>query len=156
MKQLNEILDIKYPIIMAPMFLVTNTKMMIEALNSNIAACIPALNFRTIEELEHALDDGISFDGSAIEGFARNDESDMLIVPDPSTFQVLPWRPKEQAVARMFCDIQIPGGESFVGDPRNVLKRTLSSAAKTGFSFYISPEIEFFYFKNSETCHSNP
>ena len=110
----------------------------------------------TIEELEHALDDGISFDGSAIEGFARNDESDMLIVPDPSTFQVLPWRPKEQAVARMFCDIQIPGGESFVGDPRNVLKRTLSSAAKTGFTFYISPEIEFFYFKNSETCHSNP
>ncbi|MFL2646639.1 MAG: glutamine synthetase family protein [Dehalococcoidia bacterium] len=105
----------------------------------------------TIEELEHALDDGISFDGSAIEGFARNDESDMLIVPDPSTFQVLPWRPKEQAVARMFCDIQIPGGESFVGDPRNVLKRTLSSAAKTGFTFYISPEIEFFYFKNSET-----
>ena len=105
----------------------------------------------TIEELEHALDDGISFDGSAIEGFARNDESAMLIVPDPSTFQVLPWRPKEQAVARMFCDIQIPGGESFVGDPRNVLKRTLSSAAKTGFTFYISPEIEFFYFKNSET-----
>ena len=105
----------------------------------------------TIEELEHALDDGVSFDGSAIEGFARNDESDMLIVPDPSTFQVLPWRPKEQAVARMFCDIQIPGGESFVGDPRNVLKRTLSSAAKTGFTFYISPEIEFFYFKNSET-----
>ena len=103
----------------------------------------------TIEELEHALTDGISFDGAAIKGFARRDEADMVIVPDPSTFQVLPWRPREQSVARMFCDIQVPGGQPFEGDPRWVLKRVLARAAEAGFTFYISPEIEFFYFKDS-------
>ncbi|MBT5775344.1 MAG: glutamine synthetase [Dehalococcoidia bacterium] len=103
----------------------------------------------TIEELEHALTDGISFDGAAIEGFARRDEADMVIVPDPSTFQILPWRPREQSVARMFCDIQVPGGEPFEGDPRWVLKRVLARAAEAGYTFYISPEIEFFYFKDS-------
>ncbi len=102
----------------------------------------------TIEELEHALSDGVSFDGSAIEGFARRDETDMVAVPDTSTFQILPWRPREQAVARMFCDLQVPGGEPFLGDPRQVLKRVLSQAAAAGFTFYISPEIEFFYFKD--------
>ena len=79
----------------------------------------------TIEELEHALNDGVSFDGSAIEGFARHDETDMIAVPDPSTFQILPWRPREQAVARMFCDIHSTDGKPFVGDPRQVLKRVL-------------------------------
>jgi glutamine synthetase len=103
----------------------------------------------TIEELEHALSDGVSFDGSAIEGFARHDETDMVAVPDTSTFQILPWRPREQAVARMFCDVQVPGGEAFPGDPRQVLKRVLARAAEAGFTFYISPEIEFFYFKDS-------
>jgi glutamine synthetase len=103
----------------------------------------------TLEELEHALTDGISFDGAAIEGFARRDEADMVIVPDPSTFQILPWRPREQAVARMFCDIQVPGGQPFEGDPRWVLKRVLARAAEAGYTFYISPEIEFFYFKDS-------
>jgi glutamine synthetase len=103
----------------------------------------------TIEELEHALSDGVSFDGSAIEGFARRDETDMVAVPDTSTFQILPWRPREQAVARMFCDLQVPGGEPFAGDPRQVLKRVLSKAAAAGYTFYISPEIEFFYFKDS-------
>jgi len=103
----------------------------------------------TIEELEHALSDGVSFDGSAIEGFARHDETDMIAVPDTSTFQILPWRPREQAVARMFCDLQVPGGEPFAGDPRQVLKRVLSKAAAAGYTFYISPEIEFFYFKDS-------
>ena len=83
----------------------------------------------TIEELEHALDDGISFDGASIEGFARVDEADMVAVPDPSTFQLLPWRPRESAVARMFCDIRVPGGEPFEGDPRWVLKGTLARAA---------------------------
>ncbi len=103
----------------------------------------------TIEELEHALTDGVSFDGAAIEGFARRDEADMVIVPDTSTFQILPWRPREQSVARMFCDIQVPGGDPFEGDPRWVLKRVLARAADAGFTFYISPEIEFFYFKDS-------
>jgi glutamine synthetase len=103
----------------------------------------------TIEELEHALSDGVSFDGAAIEGFARHDETDMIAVPDTSTFQILPWRPREQAVARMFCDLQVPGGEPFMGDPRQVLKRVLDRAAAAGFRFYISPEIEFFYFKDS-------
>ena len=103
----------------------------------------------TIEELEHALSDGVSFDGSAIEGFARHDETDMVAVPDTSTFQILPWRPREQAVARMFCDIQVPGGSPFPGDPRQVLKRVLARAAEAGFTFYISPEIEFFYFKDA-------
>ena len=103
----------------------------------------------TIEELEHAFADGVSFDGASIEGFARHDEADMAAVPDATTFQLLPWRPKEQAVARMFCDIRVPDGEPFEGDPRQVLKRTLSRAAAAGYTFYVSPEIEFFYFKDA-------
>ena len=102
----------------------------------------------TVEELEHALDDGISFDGSSIEGFARSDETDMVLIPDPSTFQLLPWRPREQAVARMFCDVHEASGEPFSGDPRGVLKRTLAIAAEAGYTFYVSPEIEFFYFRD--------
>ncbi len=77
----------------------------------------------TIDELEQALDEGIGFDGSAIEGFARTEESDMVAMPDPNTFVILPWRPKENAVARMFCDIVTPNGKPFEGDPRYVLKR---------------------------------
>ncbi|MDP6606071.1 MAG: glutamine synthetase family protein [Dehalococcoidia bacterium] len=104
----------------------------------------------TVEELEHALDDGISFDGASIEGFARSDETDMVLAPDPATFRLLPWRPREQAVARMFCDVREPSGEPFAGDPRWVLKRTLARAAEAGYTFYVSPEIEFFYFRDSE------
>jgi glutamine synthetase len=103
----------------------------------------------TIEELEHALDDGVTFDGASIEGFARVDEADMVAVPDPSTFQLLPWRPRERAVARMLCDVQVPGGAPFEGDPRWVLKRTLARAAEQGLTFYVSPEIEFFYFRDA-------
>ena len=105
----------------------------------------------TIEELEHALDDSVTFDGASIEGFARVDGADMVAVPDPSTFQLLPWRPRERAVARMFCDIRVPGGETFEGDPRWVLKRTLARAAEEGLTFYVSPEIEFFYFRDAES-----
>jgi glutamine synthetase len=106
----------------------------------------------TIGELERALEQGMGFDGSSIEGFVRIDESDMLAMPDPSTFQLLPWRPREHAtVARMFCDILRPGGEPFEGDPRFVLKRNLARAAELGYTFYVGPELEFFYFKNSET-----
>ena len=104
----------------------------------------------TIDELEEALDEGIGFDGSAIEGFARIDESDMLAMPDPSTFCLLPWRPKENAVARMFCDIVYPSGKPFEGDPRQVLKRNVALAGKDGLTFYVGPELEFFVFKSAE------
>ena len=104
----------------------------------------------TIDELEKALEEGMGFDGSAIEGFARVDESDMLAIPDPNTFCLLPWRPKENAVARMFCDVTYPGGKLFEGDPRQVLKRNLAHAAKLGYTFYVGPELEFFFFKSSD------
>ncbi len=104
----------------------------------------------TVEELEEALEEGKGFDGSAIEGFARVDESDMIAFPDPSTFALLPWRPRERGVARMFCDIQHPDGRPFEGDPRQVLKRQLKRATDLGYTFYVSPELEFFYFKSSE------
>jgi glutamine synthetase len=98
-------------------------------------------------ELEGAFEEGLGFDGSAIEGFARVHESDMLAMPDPSTFQVLPWRGETNPVARMFCDIKMPDGSPSFADPRFVLKRALSRAADMGFTFYTHPEIEFFLFK---------
>ena len=104
----------------------------------------------TINELEKALDEGMGFDGSSIEGFARIDESDMVAIPDPDTFCLLPWRPKENAVARMFCDIVYPGGKRFEGDPRYVLQRNLARAQKLGYTFYVGPELEFFVFKSAE------
>ena len=104
----------------------------------------------TVEELEGALEDGMGFDGSSIEGFARIDESDMVALPDPDTFQLLPWRPREHsAVARMFCDILRPGGEPFDGDPRFVLKRNLKRATDLGYTYYVGPELEYFYFKDA-------
>ena len=104
----------------------------------------------TVEELEKALEEGMGFDGSSIEGFARIDESDMIARPDPATFQLVPWRPREAGVARMFCDIYHPDGEPFAGDPRYVLKRQLKRAADLGYTFYVSPELEYFYFKSAE------
>jgi glutamine synthetase len=104
----------------------------------------------TVEELEQALEEGQGFDGSSIEGFARIDESDMVAMPDPATFQVLPWRPRERGVARMFCDILHPDGSPFEGDPRVVLKKQLKRAAELGYTFYVGPELEFFYFRSSE------
>ena len=98
-------------------------------------------------ELEGAFDEGIGFDGSAIEGFARVYESDMLAKPDPATFQILPWRGEGPATARMFCDIVMPDGSPSYADPRHVLKRTLGVAADKGFTFYTHPEIEFFLFE---------
>ncbi|HEX2177642.1 MAG TPA: type I glutamate--ammonia ligase [Nocardioidaceae bacterium] len=100
-------------------------------------------------ELEGAFSEGIGFDGSAIEGFARVYEADMLAKPDPATFQILPWRGEFPATARMFCDIVMPDGSPSYADPRYVLKRTLSKAAEKGFTFYTHPEIEFFLFKNT-------
>ena len=104
----------------------------------------------TVEELEAALTRGMGFDGSSIQGFVRIDESDMLAHPDPTTFQILPWRPKErQSVGRMFCDITWPGGKPFEGDPRFVLKQNLQRAAEKGYTFYVGPELEYFYFPSS-------
>ena len=103
----------------------------------------------TVEELEGALEEGMGFDGSSIEGYARIDESDMIAKPDPDTFQLLPWRPTEHAVARMFCNILKPGGEPFEGDPRYVLKGNLRRAADMGYTFYVGPELEYFYFQDS-------
>lgn len=105
----------------------------------------------TVEELEEALIDGMGFDGSSIEGFARIDESDMIALPDPNTFVLIPWRPKAQAVSRMFCDILRPGGEPFDGDPRYVLKQNLKRAADKGYTYYVGPELEYFYFKDSQS-----
>jgi glutamine synthetase len=104
----------------------------------------------TPDELETALTEGMGFDGSSIEGFARIEESDMLAVPDPATFQFLPWRPKDRPVARMFCDIVNPDGTPYPGDPRHVLKRVLAQAAKAGYTYYVGPELEYFYFEDNE------
>ena len=99
-------------------------------------------------ELEGAFEEGIGFDGSAIEGFARQFESDMLAKPDPATFSILPWRTEAPGAARMFCDITLPNGEPSPADPRNVLRRTLAKAAEMGYTCYTHPEIEFFLFKS--------
>jgi glutamine synthetase len=107
-------------------------------------------------ELEGAFDEGIGFDGSAIEGFARVYESDMLAMPDPSTFQILPWRDEGPATARMFCDIVMPDGSPSYSDPRYVLKRTLGKAAEKGFTFYTHPEIEFYLFRDTPGAGEEP
>ena len=105
----------------------------------------------TLPELETALAEGMGFDGSSIEGFARIQESDVVAMPDPNTFTILPWRSTEDmAVGRMFCDILEPTGEHYAGDPRWVLKRMIKKAKDMGFSFNIGPELEFFFFKSSE------
>lgn len=102
------------------------------------------------DELEAALDEGITFDGSAIEGFAREDESDMIARPDPNTFTLLPFRPVEGgSVGRMFCDITYPSGEPSDTDPRYILKRQLQAASELGYTFYVGPEVEYFYFKQA-------
>jgi glutamine synthetase len=101
----------------------------------------------TSQELEGAFAEGMGFDGSSIEGFSRIQESDMVAVPDASTFQIIPWR-LEAPVARMFCDVYNPDGTAFDGDPRGVLKRQLKRASDLGFTFYVGPELEYFYFKS--------
>ncbi|NOR11449.1 MAG: glutamine synthetase [Desulfovibrionaceae bacterium] len=104
----------------------------------------------TPSELEEALSEGMGFDGSSIEGFARIEESDMIAKPDPTTFQFLPWRPKDRPVARMFCDILEPDGTPYEGDSKYVFKRVLAMAAEKGYTFYLGPELEFFYFENNK------
>jgi glutamine synthetase len=102
----------------------------------------------TVDELPRALGDGMGFDGSSIEGFARIEESDMIARPDPTTFALLPWESKELPVARMFCDIYMPDGSPFEADPRYVLKKNLERIKKMGLRYYVGPELEYFYFNN--------
>jgi glutamine synthetase len=107
-------------------------------------------------EVEGAFAEGLGFDGSAIEGLSRSYEADMLAQPDPSTFQILPWRGEINPTARMFCDITTPDGQPAAADPRNVLRRALAKASDLGFSFYIHPEIEFYLLKSSELGPEGP
>jgi glutamine synthetase len=107
-------------------------------------------------ELEGAFAEGLGFDGSAIEGFARVYESDMLAKPDPATFQILPWRAEAPGTARMFCDILLPDGSPSYADPRWVLKRALGRASELGFTFYTHPEIEFFLFERRPEVGERP
>ena len=107
-------------------------------------------------EVEGAFAEGLGFDGSAIEGLTRSYEADVLAHPDPATFQVLPWRGEIDPTARMFCDITTPDGQPAVADPRNVLKRTLATAAERGFTFYTHPEIEFYLLKSSQFGEEGP
>jgi glutamine synthetase len=97
-------------------------------------------------ELENALEEGMTFDGSSIDGFSRVQESDVLAMPDPNTFELLPWGDPAAPEARVFCDIHNLDGTPFVGDPRQVLRRNLDRARELGFTFFVAPEIEFFYF----------
>ena len=107
-------------------------------------------------ELDSAFAEGIGFDGSAIEGYARVTESDMLAKPDAATFAILPWRTTAPGAARMICDITMPDGTPSQSDPRNVLKRTLQRAADMGFTCYTHPELEFFLFKNAPEAGTAP
>ncbi len=107
-------------------------------------------------ELESAFAEGIGFDGSSIEGFARITESDMLAKPDPSSFSLLPWRTENPGAARMFCDIVMPDGTPSPADPRNVLKRALNKASQMGYTCYTHPEIEFFLFKEEPVIGKAP
>src|SRR3989440_964533 len=104
-----------------------------------------------VDELDDAFEGGMGFDGSSITGFNAIEESDMIAMPDISTFAVIPWRPEDKGVARMFCDVVTPSREPYEGDPRQVLRRTLERAEALGFSnFYVGPELEYFYFRNAK------
>jgi glutamine synthetase len=104
------------------------------------------------DELDDAFEGGMGFDGSSITGFNPIEESDMIAMPDPETFAVLPWRPEDKATARMFCDIRVPGGDPYEGDPRWILRRSLERMRSLGFeNFYVGPELEYFYFRSADT-----
>ncbi len=104
----------------------------------------------TPSELEEGMTEGMGFDGSSIEGFARIEESDMIAKPDPTTFQLVPWRSGDRPVARMFCDVLHPDGTPYEADPRYVLKKLLKKIAEKGYTFYVGPEAEYFYFKDDK------
>lgn len=104
----------------------------------------------TFSQLEKVLDEGMMFDGSSIEGFARIEESDMYLRPDLDTFVIYPWRPQQGKVARLLCDVYTPSGERFMGDPRNILKKTMEDAEAMGYTFNVGNECEFFLFHTDE------
>jgi len=104
----------------------------------------------TPSELQEGMEEGMGFDGSSIAGFCRIEESDMIAMPDPSTFQIIPWRPSDRPVARMICDIRTPDGKPYEGDPRYILKRILKKVNDQGYTFYVGPELEFFYFASDK------
>jgi glutamine synthetase len=104
----------------------------------------------TPSELDEGLTEGMGFDGSSIEGFARIQESDMIAKPDPETFQMVPWRDGDRPVARMFCDVLNPDGSPYEGDPRYVFKRLLNRTAQKGYTYYLGPELEYFYFADDQ------
>ena len=106
----------------------------------------------TRDELKEALSSGMGFDGSSVEGFARIEESDMIAMPDPTTFAILPWSPEKEPTARMFCDILEPDGTPYAGDPRYVLRRALKRADDLGYTYKIGPELEYFYFKDDSSA----
>ncbi|MBE6470237.1 MAG: glutamine synthetase [Coriobacteriaceae bacterium] len=101
-------------------------------------------------ELEYAFEEGLSFDGGCVDGFGSAEESDMLAIPDASTFQVLPWRPADNAVGRMFCSVCMPDRSPFEGDPRRVLRRMCERAAEAGYVLNVGPEVEYFYFRGKD------
>src|SRR5947209_3428126 len=103
-------------------------------------------------DLPDAFEGGMGFDGSSITGFNPIEESDMIAMPDPNTFAILPWRPAEQGVGRIFCDILTPERTPYEGDPRHVLRRALERAQAMGFDhYYVGPELEYFYFRDSSS-----
>ena len=104
----------------------------------------------TVSQLERALNNQCMFDGTAIEGFVRTEESDMFLYPDLDTFEIFPWRPQQGKVARFICDVHYPGGEPFDGDPRYVLKKVMKKAKDMGYTFLAGPECEFFLFHTDE------
>ncbi len=110
----------------------------------------------TPSELENALEEGMTFDGSSIEGFSRVQESDVIAKPDPETFQILHWKNEQYPTARIFCDILNLDNSPFEGSPRQVLKKSLEKARLKGFSFYAAPEIEYFYFSNKNILPPQP
>ena len=110
----------------------------------------------TATELEAAFDEGVQFDGSSIDGFSRVHESDVLACPDASTFELLPWAREAEPSARMFCDIQDLDQAPFEGDPRQVLRRNVKEAQKQGFTFFVAPEVEFFYFASGDNLKGKP
>jgi len=103
-----------------------------------------------VAQLEEALDRGVWFDGSSIQGFARIQESDMFLMPDQDTYRVLPWTSEERRRARLICDIKRPSGEPFEGDPRYALRRAVEHAEQMGYAYNCGPELEFFLFKRND------
>jgi glutamine synthetase len=107
----------------------------------------------TPSEIEDALDDGMGFDGSSITGFNAIEESDMVAIPDPDTFQLMPWKEGETKVGRMICDVVTPDGKPYEGDPRHVLRKALERMTSMGFdTFNVGPELEYFLFEDNKGC----